>query len=260
MISIKNEHEIELMREANRIVCEILDQLGSMIESGISTYSLNKKAGEIIFANDAEAVFNGFTMNGMEPFPYNICASINNEIVHGYSSKKKKLREGDIIGIDVGVRKNGFCGDGARTFAVGEISKENERLMTVTNLALQKAIEKCAVGNRIGDISAVIEKAAVENGFFVADELTGHGVGHELHEAPIVYNSGKENTGPRLQQGMTIAIEPMFNIGTSRITGNEWVVLTEDGSCSAHFEDTILITKDKAEVLTQFLTPKMEKE
>lgn len=258
MISIKNEREIEFMRESNRIVGEVLFQLGQMIKPGISTKDLNARAGEIISENKATAEFNGFSVDGLKPYPYNICASLNNEIVHGYSSSEKILKDGDIISIDVGTRKNGFCGDGARTFAVGKISAENKKLMDVTQLALERAIKKCVVGNRIGDISAIIEQTAKENNLFVAENLTGHGVGRELHEDPIVFNSGKKNKGPRLKKGMTIAIEPMFSIGTSKIIEHEWVYLTADNSNAAHFENTILITENKPEILTKFSNGKVK--
>ncbi|MBC8526151.1 MAG: type I methionyl aminopeptidase [Candidatus Cloacimonetes bacterium] len=251
MISIKSKAEIELMRESNRIVAEVLEQLEKMIKPGISTWKLNKKAEEIIVENSAESGFKGYSTDGLTPYKFSICASINDEIVHGYSSKEKILRDGDIISIDVGVIKNNFYGDGARTFAVGTISEENRNLLRITELALIKAIEQCIINNRIGDISAVIEKTAKENGFYVADGLTGHGIGRELHELPIVYNFGKKGTGPRLFEGMTIAIEPMFNIGTSKVREKEWVFYTADNSCSAHFENTVLIQKDGPEILTK---------
>ncbi|MCD6102095.1 MAG: type I methionyl aminopeptidase [Candidatus Cloacimonetes bacterium] len=250
MIFIKNEAEIRLMRESCRIVAEILYELGKMIKPGISTWRLNKKAEEIITDNYAEPAFKNYQVPGLKPYPFAICSSINNEIVHGYSSKNKILREGDIIGIDTGAKKNGFYGDAARTFAVGNISEENEKLLRVTQLALSRAIERCKVGSRIGDISSIIEQTAKENGFYVADGLTGHGVGRELHEDPIVPNIGKSGRGPRLVEGMTIAIEPMFNVGTSKTVEKEWVFFTADNSNSAHFENTVLIKKEGPEILT----------
>jgi methionyl aminopeptidase len=251
MILIKSNEEIELMRESCRIVAEVLKELEKMMKPGVSTWKLNKKAEEIIERNFAEPAFKGYQTDGLNPYPFAICASINNEIVHGYSSKKKILREGDIIGIDTGARKNGFYGDGARTFAVGNISEVNKNLMKATELALKNGIEQCQVGNRIGDISSAIEKTAKENGYFVADGLTGHGVGRELHENPIVPNRGKKGRGPRLVEGMTIAIEPMFNIGTSKTVEKEWVFFTADSSNSAHFEHTVLIRKEGPEILTK---------
>ena len=250
MISIKNKVEIELMRESNRIVAETLYQLGKMMRPGISTLELNHKAEEIIAENSAEAAFKGYQMDRLDPYPFSICASINYEVVHGYSSNTKILHNGDIIGIDVGVKKNGFYGDGARTFAIGHISEENKNLLEITELALKKAIEQCKVGNRIGDVSAIIEQTAKENCLFVADGLTGHGIGRKLHEDPCVPNFGKTGNGPRLAEGITIAIEPMFNIGTSKTVEKEWVFCTADNSNSAHFEHTVLIRKDGPEILT----------
>lgn len=251
MISIKSDGEIKLMREANKIVSLVLDHLETMIKPGVSTWELNAKAGELLAKHEAHAAFNGFTTDGLPPFKYNICASINDEIVHGYSSKEKILKEGDIIGIDIGAEKNGFYGDSARTFAVGKIDEVNQKLLSTTKQALQKAVGVCINGNRIGDISAIIEETARENGFFVADNLTGHGVGRELHEEPIIFNVGKPGTGPRLRDGMTIAIEPMFNIGTSATIENEWVFSTADHSNSAHFEHTVLIKGDNPEILSK---------
>lgn len=250
MISIKNKVEIELMRESNRIVAEVIYQLGQLMKPGVSTLDLNNKAEEIIAENSAEAAFKGYQMDDLSPYPFSICASINYEVVHGYSSENKILQNGDIIGIDIGVKKNGFYGDGARTFAIGHISEENMKLLEVTELALKIAIEKCKVGNRIGDISSVIEKTAKENGFYVADGLTGHGIGRELHEEPCVPNFGKAGSGPRLVEGMTIAIEPMFNIGTSKTVEKGWVFCTADRSSSAHFEHTVLVRKEGPEILT----------
>ncbi len=251
MISIKSNSEIELMRESNKIVSTVLDKLGELIAPGISTWELNQKAGEIIEQHGGRAAFNGFTANGLPPFKFNICASINDEIVHGYASKEKILQEGDIIGIDMGVEKNGFYGDSARTFAVGKIKQEDRDLMATTKLALTRAIGVCVSGNRVGDISATIEKTAAENDLYVAKDLTGHGVGRELHEQPIIFNVGQAGTGPRLKDGMTIAIEPMFNLGTSDTIENEWVFSTADHSNSAHFEHTVLINGDNPEILSK---------
>lgn len=250
MISVKNKVEIELMRESSGIVADVLYQLGQLLKPGVSTLDLNNKAEEIIAENSAEAAFKGYQMDGLNPYPFSICASINYEVVHGYSSNNKILQDGDIVGIDIGIKKNGFYGDGARTYAIGHISEENRKLLEVTELALKRAIEKCKVGNRIGDISSVIEKTAKNNGLYVADGLTGHGIGRELHEDPCVPNFGKAGNGPRLVEGMTIAIEPMFNIGTSNTIEKGWIFCTADSSNSAHFEHTILIRKDGPEILT----------
>jgi len=251
MISIKSDDEIKLMREANRIVASILDKITSMIKPGVSTWELNQFAGELLNKNNASAAFNGFTTDGLPPFKFNICASINEEIVHGYSSKEKILNEGDIIGIDIGAEKNGFYGDSARTYAVGVINDEDKHLMDITKKALDRAVEQCVEGNRVGDISSVIENTAKENNLYVADNLTGHGVGRKLHEQPIIFNVGNAGTGPKLRTGMTIAIEPMFNIGTHKTIEKEWVFYTADNSKSAHFEHTILINGAKPEILSK---------
>jgi len=248
---IKNKQEIEYMRISNKIVALVLDELGDMIKPGISAYELNVRAEEIIASQMASAAFKGYQMDDLDPYEYSICASVNEEIVHGYSTKDKVLKDGDIIGIDVGVEKNGFFGDGARTFVSGTVSDEIQHLLENTQLALIRAIEMCRAGNRVGDISAVIEETADQAGLYVADWLTGHGIGRTLHEDPIVSNVGKSGTGPLLKPGMTIAIEPMFNLGTSKTVEKEWVFYTMDGSPSAHFEHTVLITESEPEILTR---------
>jgi len=239
------------MRESNRIVAQVLDELASMIQPTITAFELNERAEDIIFSQHAKAAFKGYQMDGLDPYGYSICASVNEEIVHGYSTKDKILKDGDIIGIDVGVEKNGFFGDSARTFISGTVPKNIQYLVDTTKLALERAIEMCVPGNRIGDISAVIEETAAQAGLYVADWLTGHGIGRTLHEDPMVSNVGKKGTGPLLKPGMTIAIEPMFNLGTSKTVEKEWVFYTMDGSPSAHFEHTVLITDNEPEILTR---------
>lgn len=251
MVAIKSKAELDRMRESCRIVAVVLESLGELIAPGISTWELNEKAEDIISIYGAEAAFKNYRMNGLDPYLFSICASVNDEIVHGYSSKEKILQEGDIIGIDVGVKKDGFYGDGAKTFAVGKVDIETQKLMVATELALTRAIEQCYPGNRVGDISFVIEKTARENHLFVAEGLTGHGVGRKLHEEPMVPNIGEKGRGQRLLPGMTIAIEPMFNLGTSKVIEDGWVFRTVDGSNSAHFEHTVLITENEPEILTK---------
>lgn len=251
MITIKNAREIKLMRESNALVALILDELHDMIKPGVSAFALNARAEEIIREHGAVSAFKGYEMDDLDPYEYSICSSVNSEIVHGYSTKDKVLQNGDIIGIDVGVKLNDFCGDGARTFAVGTISKEIQFLLDCTSKALINAIAQCTPGNRVGDISAAVEKTAMENGVYVAEWLTGHGIGRMLHEDPMVPNVGKKGTGPMLRPGMTISIEPMFNIGTSKAVEKEWIFYTMDGSPSAHFENTVLITESEPEILTK---------
>lgn len=251
MITIKNVREIQLMRESNALVALILDELHDMIKTGMNAYDLNARAEEIILEHGAVSAFKGYIMDDLDPYKYSICSSLNNEIVHGYSTKDKILHDGDIIGIDVGVKMNGFCGDAARTFVAGSVSKEVQFLLDCTKKALDNAIAQCRPGNRIGDISSAIEETALENGLHVAEWLTGHGIGRTLHEDPMIPNVGKKGTGPMIKPGMTLSIEPMFNIGTSKTVEKEWVFYTMDGSPSAHFENTVLITENEPEILTK---------
>jgi len=252
MITIKNNSEIAKMRESNRIVGLLLHKLGDIIKPGISTYDIDKFANELIRNESGKAAFKGYSVPGLPPFPAAVCSSVNSCIVHGIPSKKKILNEGDIIGIDVGVYKDGYYGDAAKTFQVGEISEQAVALMAVTREALKRGISQARDGARVGDISHAIGSYVMSQGYFVADNLTGHGIGTSLHEDPIVPNIGVKGKGPRLKKGMTIAIEPMVNIGTNRVIENGWEFFVADGSLSAHFEHTILITENEAELLTEY--------
>ncbi len=252
MISIKKNSEIAKMRESNRIVGLLLHKLDGFIKPGISTYDIDRFAGELIRNEAGKAAFKGYTVPGLPPFPAAVCSSVNSCIVHGIPSKKKILNEGDIIGIDVGVYKNGFYGDAARTYQIGKISEQATILMAVTREALKRGISQARDGARVGDISHAIGSYVMDQGYFVADSLTGHGIGTSLHEDPIVPNIGTKGKGPRLKKGMTIAIEPMVNIGTNRVVENGWEFYVADGSLSAHFEHTILITENEAELLTEY--------
>lgn len=238
------------MRESNRIVALLLKELETMISPGISTQELNEFAEEIIKTEGGEPAFKGYVIPGLLPFPAAICASINSCIVHGIPSSKKILKDGDIIGIDVGVYKNGFYGDAARTYTVGKVSQKARNLLDVTLEALDRGISQARDGARVGDVSYVIGSFVAKKGYFVADSLTGHGVGRELHEEPIVPNIGVKGRGPRLKEGMTIAIEPMINIGTNHVKEVGWEFYVADNTLSAHFEHTILITPQKAEILS----------
>ncbi len=250
MISIKNSKEIAKMRESNRIVGELLQKLESIIKPGISTFELSKFAEKFIRSEGGKPAFKGYTVPGLSPFPAAICASVNSVIVHGIPSKKQKLKEGDIIGIDIGVYKDGYYGDAARTYKVGKVSSASSRLMEVTMEALNRGIAQAKDGARVGDISNAIGSFVQSQGYFVADNLTGHGIGTELHAEPIIPNIGTLGKGPRLKAGMTLAIEPMVNIGTNRVREKGWEFFTADGSLSAHFEKTILITKNEPEILS----------
>ena len=252
MITIKNNSEIAKMRESNRIVGLLLHKLDAFIKPGISTYDIDKFADELIRNEAGKPAFKGYSVPGLPPFPAAVCSSVNSCIVHGIPSKKKILNEGDIIGIDVGVYKDGYYGDAAKTFQVGEISEQAIALMAVTREALKRGISQARDGARVGDISHAIGSYVMSQGYFVADSLTGHGIGTSLHEDPVVPNFGVKGKGPRLRKGMTIAIEPMVNIGTNRVIENGWEFFVADGSLSAHFEHTILITDNEAELLTKY--------
>jgi len=250
MIYIKSSTEIEKMRQSCRIIGCLLDALEEVIHPGISTLELDKFAEDFIRSRGGSPSFKGYRMDSLPPFPGSICASINEQIVHGIPSAKKILQEGDIIGIDVGVVLDGYHGDAARTYRVGKISTEAEDLLQVTRDALYRGIASAIPGNRVGDISYAVGSYVKSKGYFVADDLTGHGVGRDLHEEPIIPNIGKQGRGPRLAAGMTLAIEPMVNIGTNRISENGWEFKVADNSLSAHFEHTILVTDGAPEILT----------
>jgi len=250
MITVKNKNEVNKMRISNRVVGELLLNLEDLVKPGISTFELNEYAEEFIRKNGAQAAFKGYVMNGLNPFPAAICASVNSCIVHGIPSRKVILREGDIIGVDVGILKDGFYGDAARTYRVGGISPEGDELIKVTEKSFFRGISKAVAGARIGDISYAIGSFVKDNGYFVADNLTGHGIGRNLHEDPIIPNSGIEGRGPRLMPGMTLAIEPMVNIGTNRVKEIGWEFYVADDTLSAHYENTILITDGEPEILS----------
>ena len=250
MIYIKTPAEIEKMRKSCRIIGELLDALETIIRPGISTLEIDKFAEDFIGSRGGKPSFKGYRVDGLPPFPGSICASINEQIVHGIPSAKKILQEGDIIGIDVGVVLDGYNGDAARTYKVGKISAEAEELLQVTKEALERGISAAIPGNRVGDISYEIGSFVAFRGYYVADNLTGHGVGRNLHEEPQIPNTGKPGRGPRLSAGMTLAIEPMVNIGTNRVLENGWEFKVADNSLSAHFEHTILVTDGKPEILT----------
>lgn len=241
MIYIRTESEIDKLRESNRINYETLLELGNHIKPGISTLELDKIAEEMIRREGGKPAFKGY--NG---FPASICASINEEVVHGIPSKNKVLQSGDIIGIDIGVEKDGFFGDAAITFAVGIISEEAKRLLEITKKSLYKGIEKAVPGGRLSDIGNAIQSFTESEGYSVVRVLVGHGIGENLHEEPEVPNYGIAGKGPILKPGMVLAIEPMINIGGHRVvTANDgWTVKTEDNSLSAHFEHSIVIRED----------------
>ena len=248
MIIKKSTREIGLMREAGRIVALAHQEVQKHIKPGISTLELDRIVEQVIRANGATPSFKGY--NG---FPGSICASINEGVIHGIPKATTILKDGDIIAIDIGACYKGYHGDSAWSYYVGKINPNDEKLMNVTKEALYKGLEQAKPGNRLGDISAAIGKYAKSYGYGVVEEFTGHGVGRNLHEDPAIPNYGIPNTGPLLQPGMTLAIEPMINAGTKKvkILSDGWTTITSDRKKSAHFEHTILITDDGCEILTQ---------
>ncbi len=247
MIKIKALHEIQKMRAAGRIVAEVFEVLKPHIVPGITTHELDRIAAEHIKKSGATCSF--YNYNG---YPGHVCISVNNEVIHGIPNKRKLLN-GDIVSIDVGACVDGYHGDAARTFAVGEITPEAKKLIAVTEESFFSGIEFARSGFRLGDISANIQKVVEKNGFSVVRDFVGHGIGNMLHEEPEVPNFGTEGRGPRLIPGMTIAVEPMVNLGAYKVNtlSDDWTVVTADGKLSAHYENTILITNEGAEILTK---------
>ncbi len=250
MIHYKSKAEIELMRESSLLVSKTHALIAGLIKPGITTLYLDGIAEQFIRDNKATASFKGY--NG---FPYACCISVNDAVVHGFPSKYE-LRGGDIISVDVGVFKNGFHGDSAYTFAIGEVSAEVKQLMRVTKDSLYKGIEKARHGNRVGDIANAIQQyTEKDHGYGVVRDLVGHGLGRHLHEEPQVPNFGKKGTGVKLKEGMVIAIEPMINLGTKDVFHDKdgWTIRTGDGKVSAHYEHDICIQKGPADILSSFI-------
>ena len=245
-IIIKSDREIAVMRQAGRIVATILGILSKQVRLGMKTKEL-----DIIAGRESERLGAKSSFKGYRGFPANLCVSVNDELVHGIPGKRV-LNEGDIVSLDFGAIFNGFQGDAAVTIGVGEISPQARQLLETTKTALKAGIAAAYPGARLGDISAAIQNCAESRGYSVVREYTGHGIGREMHEEPQIPNFGQPGTGPVLKRGMTLALEPMVNIGDwhTRLGGNQWTVFTADGSLSAHFEHTIAITDAEPEVLT----------
>lgn len=239
------------MREANRIVAQILTKLGEIIEPGITTGHLDKIADQMIRRSGGKAAFKGYRMSDKRPYPACICSSVNEEIVHGIPGPRI-LNEGDIVGVDVGVVLKGFVGDAARTYAVGNISESAQNLLKVTEESLYKGIDQAWPGNRLHDISRAVQRHVESNGYSVVRDFVGHGVGRKMHEPPQIPNYTGVGWNPRLEVGMTLALEPMVNEGTWRIKllDDEWTAVTGDGRLSAHFEHSIAITDDGPIILS----------
>ncbi len=246
MISIKSDREIELMREAGRLNYLTHEELKKYLKVGVKTKELDKIAYDFITRNHAKPSFLNY-----EGYPASICVSINDEVVHGIPGNRR-IKDGDVVSIDIGVEIHGYHSDAARTYVIGEASTEVQNLVKNTELALYAGLQKIHEGAKIGDIGASIEKFAHEHGLSVVEELVGHGVGTNIHEDPDVPNYGKEGTGVTLKAGMVIAVEPMLNLGSRYVYlhDNDWTISTDDGSLSAHFEHTVVVTKDGYEILT----------
>jgi len=246
MIIRKSEQEIGKMREAGRIVAEVLDMLEAHIQPGVRTEQLNKLADEYIRKRKGVPSFLGY-----RGFPGSICTSINEVVVHGIPGKAR-IKEGDIIGVDVGVELDGYHGDAARTYAVGEVSKTARRLMKVTRMALEAGVDACRSGNRLGDVSHSIQQVVEGGGFSVVVQFVGHGIGREMHEEPQIPNFGPPGRGPLLETGMVFALEPMVNEGVYEVDvdSDGWTVRTKDRKLSAHYEHTVAVTEGEPVVLT----------
>ena len=246
MSLLKSAKEIELIRAASKIVSETIKDLIGYIRPGLSTEQINQRVKALIVEQGGQPAFLGY-----RGFPAATCISINNEVVHGIPGSRQ-LKKGDIVSLDVGVELNGYFGDAAITLPAGKISKEAEKLLSVTKAALVKGIEQAISGNRLSNLSCAIQQFVEENGFSVVRQFVGHGIGSQLHEEPAVPNFGVMNQGPELLSGMVLAIEPMVNQGDYRVKVAEdgWTVLTRDGSLSAHFEDTVAVGENGPEALT----------
>lgn len=248
MIICKSPLELETMRRAGLVVWELLQELRACVEPGLSTYELERIAVDRIARSGARPAF-----KGLYDYPCALCTSINNEIVHGIPSAKRKLRTGDILKIDVGVQLEGYYSDSAITVPVGAIRQELERLLRVTEEALDRAITRARLGARVGDISSTVQQHAESHGYSVVRDFVGHGIGTQLHEDPKVPNYGAPGHGPALKEGMVLAIEPMVNTGRpgAKILADKWTAVTEDGGYSAHFEHCVVVTSNGPWILTR---------
>jgi methionyl aminopeptidase len=252
MVTLKSPREIEIMARSGRIAAETLDHVATLIRPGVTTEELDQAAEHYIRAQGAKPSF-----KGLYGFPKSLCISVDEEIVHGIPSRKRALREGSVVSVDVGVFLDGLHSDHARTFPVGTISAEAQRLLEVTERALYAGVEQARLGNHVGDISHAVQSTVEAAGFGVFRELVGHGVGQKMHEDPQVPNFGAPKRGPRLQEGMTLAIEPMTSAGTiqTKTLADRWTVVTADHALAAHFEHTVAVTRDGPRILTTVALP-----
>lgn len=247
-VQLKSDKDIALMREVNLIVAEVLIACAEGCKPGVSTWELNQIADRVMKKAGATSAFLGY-----HGYPAVLCTSVNEVVVHGIPRKDVVLKEGDIVGIDFGCFKNGFCGDSARTVAVGKVSDEAQKLMDATRESLEKAIEQCVPGNRLGDIGWAVQSHVEQRGYSVVRSFVGHGIGRAMHEAPSVPNLGSPGRGQRLSAGMVLAIEPMVNVGTHEVEvlADQWTAVTADRKLSAHFEHSVAITDKGPFVLSR---------
>lgn len=248
MIYLKSENEIQIMREGGRILATALKKAAKAVKAGVTTLKIDELVEKFITDKDAVPAFKGY-----QGFPASVCISINSEVVHGLPSADRKFEEGDIVGLDAGVLYKGLYTDAAVTVGIGKISSEAAKLIDVTKKSLELGISQVKEGNKLGDVGSVIQDYAEANGFSVVRDLVGHGVGKKLHEDPQIPNFGKPGTGVILKKGMTLAIEPMLNVGTHhvKVATDGWTFVTSDQSLSAHFEHTVVVTEKGCEVLTK---------
>jgi methionyl aminopeptidase len=248
MIVLKSARELQHMRAAGRILADVKERLKAVVAPGVSTEEIDEDVEAFILARGARSAFKGY-----RGFPATVCTSINEEVVHGIPSAKRKLREGDIIGLDLGCIVEGYYADCAVTLPVGSVSARAQELIDVTRESLDKAIVQCRAGNRLGDISHAVQAHCESHGFGVVRAFVGHGIGRQLHEEPQIPNFGEAGRGPVLKAGMVLAIEPMVTMGSweVRVLEDHWTAVTADGSLAAHFEDTIAITENGPEILTR---------
>jgi methionyl aminopeptidase len=254
-IILKTETQIGYIRSSSLLVSKTLAEVGKHIQPGVSTLKLDQIAETYIRDNGGIPAFKNYGgSKGTNPFPFTLCISLNEEVVHGMPSDTKVLNEGDIVSVDCGVLMNGFYGDSAYTFPVGDVDASLTQLMKVTKESLYKGIEKAVAGNRMGDVSFAVESHVSQHGFTVVQEMVGHGLGENLHEAPEVPNYGKKGQGVLLKEGMVLAIEPMINLGKRhiRLAKDGWTIYAADHKASAHYEHTIVVRKHTAEILSSF--------
>jgi methionyl aminopeptidase len=251
VIVCKSPGEIERMRQANALVADVLAELAAMVAPGVTTQDLDVAAERLVRAGGAEPAFKGY-----RGYPATLCASVNEQVVHGIPSARQVV-EGDILSLDMGVKLNGFYGDSAVTVPVGRIGEDARRLLQVTQEALERGILQVRVGGRISDIGHAIQQHVESHGFSVVREFVGHGIGAALHEEPQIANYGEPGRGPRMAEGMVLAIEPMVNMGRPavKVLGDGWTAVTRDGSLSAHFEHTVAVTKEGPLILTMRTSP-----